>query len=106
MFGGGLNPNKMGKQVHDMQRRLQEVEEDLKERIVEGSSGGGIVKVKVSGAQEIVAVSVDEQALASGDKAMVEDLFMTAANEGLKKAKKLRETELTKVTGFNLPGLV
>ena len=102
---GGMNPNKMGKQIHDMQRKLQEVEEDLKERIVEGVAGGGSVKVKVSGAQEIVSVSIDEQVVGAGDKSMIEDLVMAAANEALKKARKLRETELTKVTGFNVPGL-
>ena len=106
MMGGGLNPNKMGKQIQDMQKKLLEVEEDLKERIVEGSAGGGMVKVKVSGAQEVVAVSIDEQVAGGGDKGMIEDMVLAAVNDGLKKAKKLRETELTKVTGFNLPGLV
>ncbi len=105
MFSGGVNPNKMGKQVHDMQRRLLEVEERLKEMIVEGSAGGGSVKVKASGAQEVVAVSVDEQVAAAGDKGMLEDLVQAAVNDALKKAKALREKELTKVTGINVPGL-
>jgi hypothetical protein len=106
MFGGGMNTNKMSKQIQDMQKKLQQVEEDLKERIVEATSGGGMVTVKISGAEEVVLVKIEEQVIASGDKAMIEDLVMAAVNEAIKKAKKLREAEMQKVTGFNIPGLV
>ena len=93
----------MNKQIQDMQKRLAKVEEDLKERIVEATAGGGMVNIKISGAEEIVAVKIDEQVLS--DRAMVEDLVMAAVNEGIKKAKKLRETEMVKVTGMSMPGL-
>ena len=106
MLGGGMNMNKMSKQLQDMQRKLAQVEEDLKERIVEAASGGGMVSIKISGAEEVVSVKIEEQVVAAGDKAMLEDLVMAAVNEGIKKAKKLREAEMAKVTGFNLPGLV
>lgn len=93
----------MNKQFQDMQKRLAKVEEDLKERIVEASSGGGVVSVKISGAEEVVSVKIEEAVLS--DRAMVEDLVMTAMNEGIRKAKKLRETEMVKVTGVSMPGL-
>ena len=93
----------MNKQIQDMQKRLAKVEEDLKERIVEATAGGGMVSVKISGAEEVVAVKIDEQVLS--DRGMVEDLVMAAMNEGIKKAKKLRETEMVKVTGMSMPGL-
>src|SRR5882672_1498734 len=96
----------MNKQFQDMQKRLAKVEEDLKERVVEASAGGGMVSVKVNGVEEIVAVKIEEQVLASGDRGMVEDIVMAAVNEGIKKAKKLRETEMAKVTGVSLPGLI
>ena len=95
----------MNKQFQDMQKRLAKVEEDLKERIVEASAGGGMVSVKVNGIEEVVAVKIEEQVLASGDRGMVEDLVMAAMNEGIRKAKKLRETEMAKATGVNMPGL-
>jgi len=95
----------MNKQLHDMQKRLAKVEEDLKERVVEAAAGGGMVSVKVNGAEEIVVVKIEEQVIAAGDKGMLEDLVMTAVNEGIRKAKKLRETEMTKVTGLSMPGL-
>jgi DNA-binding YbaB/EbfC family protein len=93
----------MNKQIQDMQKRLAKVEEDLKERIVEASAGGGMVSIKISGAEEVVAVKIDEQVLS--DRGMVEDLVMAAMNEGIKKAKKLRESEMVKVTGMSMPGL-
>ena len=95
----------MNKQFQDMQKRLAKVEEDLKDRIVEATSGGGMVSVKLNGIEEVVAVKIEEQVLASGDRGMVEDLVMTAMNEGIKKAKKLRETEMVKVTGVSMPGM-
>jgi nucleoid-associated protein EbfC len=93
----------MNKQFQDMQKRLQKVEEDLKERFVEATSGGGMVSVKISGTEEVVSVKIEEQVLS--DRAMVEDLIMTAMNEGIRKAKKLRETEMVKVTGVSMPGM-
>ncbi|HEU4339620.1 MAG TPA: YbaB/EbfC family nucleoid-associated protein, partial [Planctomycetota bacterium] len=87
----------------DMQKRLAKVEEDLKERIVEATAGGGMVNVKISGTEEVVAIKIDEQVLS--DRAMVEDLVMAAMNEGIRKAKKLRETEMVKVTGVSMPGM-
>lgn len=105
MFPGGMNLGKLSKQVQDMQKKLAQVEELLKERIVDATSGGGMVTVKVNGAEEVVDVKIEEQVLASNDKAMVEDLVMAAVNEGIKKAKKLREAEMAKVTGMSLPGL-
>ncbi|MBI4565425.1 MAG: YbaB/EbfC family nucleoid-associated protein [Planctomycetes bacterium] len=100
-----MNLGKLSKQVQDMQKKLAQVEELLKERIVDATSGGGMVTVKVNGAEEVVDVKIEEQVLASNDKAMVEDLVMAAVNEGIKKAKKLREAEMAKVTGMSLPGL-
>jgi len=93
----------MNKQLQDMQKRLAKVEEDLKERIVEATAGGGMVTVKISGVEEVVAVKIEEQVLS--DRAMVEDLVMAAMNEGIRKAKKLRETEMVKVTGVSMPGM-
>jgi DNA-binding YbaB/EbfC family protein len=93
----------MNKQFQDMQKRLAKVEEDLKERIVEATAGGGMVNVKISGTEEVVAIKIDEQVLS--DRAMVEDLIMAAMNEGIRKAKKLRETEMVKVTGVSMPGM-
>ena len=102
----GMNMGKFGKQFQDMQKRLAKVDEELRERIVEASSGGGMVTVKVNGMEEVVDIKIDPDVINPDDKGMLEELVLTAANEGVKKAKKLRETELAKVTGFSLPGMM
>ncbi|MBI2933877.1 MAG: YbaB/EbfC family nucleoid-associated protein [Planctomycetes bacterium] len=99
MIPGGMNM----KALQEMQKKLARAEEDLKERVVEGSAGGA-VKVGASGAQQIVYVKIDDNALA--DKAMLEDMVAAAANQALEKAKKMRETEMAKVTGMAIPGLM
>jgi DNA-binding YbaB/EbfC family protein len=106
MFPGGMNMGKFGKQFEDMQKKLQRLETELKERVVEATSGGGMVKVKVNGTEEVVDVKIEKDVINPDDKGMLEDLVLAAVNEGVKKAKKLRETELAKITGMVLPGLM
>jgi DNA-binding YbaB/EbfC family protein len=65
-----------------------------------------MVKVKVNGAEEIVDIKIEKEVINPDDKGMLEDLVLAAANEGIKKAKKLRETELAKITGMTMPGLI
>ncbi len=101
---GGMG--KYGKAFEDMQKKLQKLDVELKERVVEAASGGGMVKVKVNGAEEIVDIKIEKEVINPDDKGMLEDLVLAAANEGIKKAKKLREGELAKITGMTMPGLI
>lgn len=102
MFGG-MNPGKFGKQFEEMQKKLAKAQEDLRERVVEATAGGGMVKVKVTGQQEIVDIKIEPEVINPDDKSMLEDLVLAAVNEGVKKAKKLYESEMAKVTGMALP---
>ena len=101
---GGMG--KYGKTFQDMQSKLQKLDLELKERVVEAAAGGGMVKVKVNGGEEIVDIKIEKDVINPDDKGMLEDLVLAAANEGIKKAKKLRETELAKITGMMMPGLM
>ncbi len=101
---GGMG--KYGKAFEDMQKKLQKLDLELKERVVEAAAGGGMVKVKVNGAEEIVDIKIEKDVINPDDKGMLEDLVLAATNEGIKKAKKLREAELAKVTGMVMPGLM
>ena len=101
---GGMG--KYGKAFEDMQKKLQKLDIELKERVVEAAAGGGMVKVRVNGAEEIVDIKIEKDVINPDDKGMLEDLVLAAANEGIKKAKKLRETELAKITGMMMPGLI
>jgi DNA-binding YbaB/EbfC family protein len=102
--GGGMG--KYGKTFQDMQSKLQKLDAELKERVVEAAAGGGMVKVKVNGAEEIVDIKIEKDVINPDDKGMLEDLVLAAVNEGVKKAKKLREAELAKITGMVMPGLM
>lgn len=101
MLGG--NMGKYGKQFQDMQQQIEKVQADLRERVVEGTAGGGMVKAKVNGQQEVVDVKIEKDVINPDDKAMLEDLVLAAINEGVKKSKKLMEAEMAKVTGMMMP---
>jgi hypothetical protein len=94
------------KQAQDMQRRMQDTVQSLRERTLEGSSGGGVVKAYVNGNQELQSVKIDKAAVDPDDVETLEDLVTTAVRQALVAAKELRDQETSKVTGgMNLPGL-
>jgi hypothetical protein len=94
------------KQMKDMQRRMREVEDDLRERAVEGSAGGGMVKVIFNGLQEPLDVKIDPSVIEQESPEFLQEMILAAIRQGLKKSKELEEAEKSKVTGkLNLPGL-
>ena len=106
MSGFG-NFSELMKQAQRMQRDMGKIQEELKERYVEGSAGDGLVKVICSGAQELVKIEISEDAVDEDDMSLLEDLVVAAVNSGLKKAEELRQAEMAKVTGgMNFPGMM
>lgn len=94
------------KQAQQMQKRMQDTEKDLRERIVEGSAGGGAVKCYVNGMQEIQAIKIDPDAVDPEDVEGLEDLVTAAVRQAISASRELREKEMGKVTGgMNLPGM-
>jgi nucleoid-associated protein EbfC len=94
------------KQAQEMQRRMQDTQRSLGERILEGSSGGGAVKAYVNGNQELQAVKIQKAAVDPNDVDTLEDLVTAAVRQALLAAKELRDREMGKVTGgMNLPGM-
>lgn len=94
------------KQAQEMQRRMQDTQRSLGERIVEGTAGGGMVKVYVNGQMEIQAVKIQKAAVDPDDVDGLEDLVTAAVRQALNSAKDLRDREMAKVTGgMNLPGM-
>lgn len=101
------NFSELMKQAQRMQRDMGKIQEELKERYVEGSAGDGLVKVICSAAQELVKIEIDPDAVDTDDISLLEDLVVAAVNIGLKKADELRQAEMAKVTGgMNFPGLM
>ena len=105
---GGMNIGKIMKQAQEMQKRMAEVQEELKERVVEASAGGGVVTVHVNGAQELMDIKIDPEVVNKDDVGMLEDLITAALNEGLNKSRALAKEEMGKLTGgMGLPpGLI
>lgn len=104
MMGG--NMNKMMKQVQKMQQDMMKLQEELGNRTVESTAGGGVVKVVASGKNELVSIEIKPEAVDPEDVEMLQDLILAAANEALKKAQEMVSQEMGKLTGgMKIPGL-
>lgn len=94
------------KQAQMMQKKMRDAEAQLQERIVEGSSGGGVVKVYLNGLQEVQGVKIQPDAVDPADVEGLEDLVMTAMKQAIQASRAMRDAEMKKVTGgMNLPGM-
>ena len=94
------------KQAQKMQKDLERAREDLKTARIEGSAGGGAVRVEVDGDGQVLGVRIQPEALAAKDPGMLEDLVLAAARDAQAKANALREERIGRVSGgLNLPGL-
>lgn len=99
--------SKMLKQLQQAQSQMMKAQEELAAKSVEGSSGGGMVKVTANGRHEILSVKIDKTVVDPDDVEMLEDLVVAAVNDAQTRAEELIRTEMGKVTGgFSLPGLM
>ena len=97
---------KLMKQAARMQQQMQEIQDSLAKRTVEGTSGGGAVKVVAKCDGTIASIKIDPQALNPADVQLLEDMVISAANQALSQAKEISTSEMGKATaGFNIPGL-
>ncbi len=103
---GGGNMQKMMKQVQKMQADMAKVQEEVAQRTVEASAGGGAVAVVADGSQTVKSVKINPDAVDLDDIEMLEDLVLAAVNEALRKSQDMVANELGKVTGgMKIPGL-
>ena len=89
MRGGMGNMQNMMKQMQKMQKKMAEAQEELGEKKVEGTAGGGMVTVIVTGHKEIVEVTIKPEVVDPDDIEMLQDLVLAATNDALKKADEL-----------------
>lgn len=98
---------KLMKQAQRMQRQMEETQTALAARTVEGTSGGGAVKITARCDGSLAGVKIDPAAVSPDDVSMLEDLILTAANQALGQAKEIYNAEMGKVSaGMNLPGMM
>jgi len=104
----GKMPN-MGnimKQAQQFQSKMAKLQEELGERTVEATAGGGMVTVTASGKQEIVAIRIEPEVVDPEDVEMLQDLIQAAVNDALNRAKEMVNEEMGKLTsGLNLPNI-
>jgi len=105
MMRGMGNMQGMMKQMQKMQKKMAEAQEKLGEERIEGTAGGGMVTVVVSGHKEVIEVNIKEEVVDPEDIEMLQDLVLAATNEALKQAEELTNQTMGQFTkGINLPG--
>ena len=102
MFKG--NMSKLLKQAQDVQKQIEQVQNQLSDMIIESEAGGGMVKVKVNGRQEVLELNIDQSTLEE-DKEVIEDLIVSALNKALSKAQSDSQEKMNSVTGGMMGGL-
>ncbi|HIW34430.1 MAG TPA: YbaB/EbfC family nucleoid-associated protein [Candidatus Paenibacillus intestinavium] len=100
------NMNQMMKQVKKMQAQMLKAQEELEGKTVEGSAGGGVVTVTISGHKKLLNIAISPEAVDPEDIEMLQDLVVTAVNDALTKAEELANQDMGKYTGgMKIPGL-
>ena len=102
MFKG--NMSKMLKQAQEMQKRMETVQNELGELVIDADSWGGMVKVKINGNLELKELNIQDEVLEE-DKEMMEDLVISAVNKGITMAQAKSKEKMDSVTGGMLSGL-
>jgi DNA-binding YbaB/EbfC family protein len=94
------------KQAQKMQAKMAEMQEELADRVVEGTSGGGMVKVQANGRQEVLSILIEPDVVDPEDVEMLQDLVVAAVNDALRKSQEMMAEEMKKLTGgMSIPGL-
>lgn len=94
------------KEAQRLQQQMQELQEQVAQKKVQATAGGGMVTVEVNGRQEVLAIKIDPEVINREDPQMLEDLVLAACNEALRKSRELVQQELGKLTGgLKIPGL-
>jgi DNA-binding YbaB/EbfC family protein len=103
--GGNMQQPSM-KMMNQLQNRMMKIQQELEETIVEGTSGGGVVKAQVTGQREFKSIKIDPSAVDPEDVEMLEDLIAAAVQDAMEKAQAMAEEKMSAITGgIKIPGL-
>ena len=102
-----MDMNEIMRQAQQMQQKMSQVQNELAGRTVTASVGGGMVSVTLNGKNELLSVQIDREVINPEDREMLQDLIVSAVNEGFKKAQDMAQAEMRKITGgINIPGIL
>jgi DNA-binding YbaB/EbfC family protein len=95
------------KQAQKLQSKMLKLQEEMADKTVETSAGGGMVNVVANGRQQILSIQIEKEVVDPDDVEMLQDLILAAVNDALAKAQEMVTEEMGKITGgFNIPGLM
>ncbi len=104
MGKGGVG--NMMKQVQQMQAKMEKIQAELEQTEVEGTAGGGMVKVTANGKQDVVSITIDPEVVDPDDVEMLQDLILAAVSQARAKAQELQTEKMASLTGgLNIPGM-
>ena len=100
-----LNMGNILKQAQQMQEKIEQLQNELADRRVEGTAGGGMVTAIANGRNEIVQIKVDPEVVDPEDVEMLEDLIVAAVNQALARSQELASEEMSKIAGGLMPNM-
>ncbi len=108
MLNQNMDMSSLLKQAQKMQEDMQRSQQAIESAEIEGSSGGGLVKVKINGKKKILSLRIDPSVIDPDDSEGLEDLIMAAVNQACEEADKMSGEEISKAAklpeGFKIPG--
>ncbi len=94
------------KQAQQMQAKMAKMQEEVGKRTVEAAAGGGMVKVVVTGKQEVLSIDIEPEVVDPDDIEMLQDLILAAVNQALRESQAMMTDEMSKLTGgLKIPGM-
>jgi len=103
---GGFNSRQFQEMLEQAQKQARALQEKMEQTVVEASSGGGTVSVKMNGRKQVLAVRIDPEAVKSGDVEMLQDLVAAAVNAAAQKIDEAMQSTVGGLMGgLGIPGL-
>ncbi|MDM8535809.1 YbaB/EbfC family nucleoid-associated protein [Desulfobacterales bacterium HSG17] len=98
----------MMKQAQKLQAKMLKMQDEVADKTVETSSGGGMVKVVANGKQQIISIQIEKEVVDPDDVEMLQDLVVAAINDALKKSQDMVSEKMGKLIppGMNIPGMM
>ena len=98
---------KMIKQAQQLQKRMEQMQEEMETLTVEGSAGGGVVTATVTGKMHVLSITIDPDVVDPEDVELLQDMVLAAVNDGLSRAEETVSKQMAALTGgMKIPGLM
>jgi DNA-binding YbaB/EbfC family protein len=95
------------KQAQEMHTKISQLQEEMANKTVEASAGGGMVNIVMNGKQQVLSIRIDPEVVSREDIDMLQDLLAAAVNEAIRKSQEMMTEEMKKITGgLNIPGIL